>query len=114
MFSTVDANGQVNSALFARPHVMEDGTVAFIMTNRTSRKNLTTNPHAAYLFKEDGKGYHGVRLSLTKLREEVDTKLLHRLRRRTYSAEEERQTKPLYLVFFTVDADRPLVGASYD
>lgn len=111
VLATADAQGRVDAAIYARPHVMDDGQVAFIMANRLSHANLEHNPHAVYLFKEDGKGYRGTRLFLTKVREEQDTALLKSLRRRKYHPEEEEAMKPLYLVFFEVDEQLPLVGS---
>jgi len=87
VLATADAQGKVNQAVFARPHVMEDGAVAFIMPHRLTHKNLQENPHAAYPFMEKGPGYKGNRLYLTKVREEQDTELLYSLRRRTYPEE---------------------------
>jgi hypothetical protein len=110
VLATADARGQVNQAVFARPHVMEDGTLAFIMPHRLTHKNLQENPHAAYLFMESGPGYKGKRVYLTKVREEQDTDLLYSLRRRTYPAEKEKQEGPRFLVFFRVDQVLPLIG----
>jgi hypothetical protein len=110
VLSTADAQGRVDSAIYARPHVMDDGLLAFIMTERLTHKNIQSNPHAVYLFKEIGPGWKGKRLFLTKVREEQDTELLQSLRRRKYSPEEEAEMKPLHLVFFQLDNERPLVG----
>lgn len=110
VLSTADAQGRVDSAIYARPHVMDDGLLAFIMTERLTHQNIQSNPHAVYLFKENGPGWTGKRLFLTKVREEQDTELLQSLRRRKYSPEEEAEMKPLHLVFFQLDNERPLVG----
>jgi hypothetical protein len=110
VLATADAQGKVNQAVFARPHVMEDGAAAFIMPHRLTHKNLQENPHAAYLFMEKGPGYKGKRLYLTKVREEQDTELLYSLRRRTYPEEKEKLEGPRFLVFFRVDQVLPLVG----
>jgi hypothetical protein len=112
VLATADASGRVNLAIFARPHVMEDNSVAFIMPHRLTRNNLLSNPQAAYLFLEEGPGYKGKRLYLTKIREEQDTDLLYSLRRKTYSAEKEKQEGPRFLVFFQVNQVLPAVGAS--
>ena len=82
VLSTSDGNGNVNSAVYARPHVMEDDLLAFVMRDRQSYKNIRSNPHATYLFREDGPGYKGIRLYLTKTREENDPDLEQRGRRR--------------------------------
>ena len=56
VLSTADSDGQVDAAIYARPHFMEDGTMAFVMRDRLSHHNLQSNPHATYLFKEEGSG----------------------------------------------------------
>jgi len=106
VLATADAQGKVDVAVFARPHVMDDGTVGFIMPDRLTHFNLQSNPHAAYLFMEEGGGWKGVRLFLKKTREEKDTELLRSLRRRRYTDEEEGR----YLVLFQVDKVLPLIG----
>jgi len=111
VLATADASGRVNVAIFARPHVMEDNSVAFIMPHRLTRNNLLSNPQAAYLFLEAGPGYKGKRLYLTKIREEQDTDLLYSLRRKTYPADQEKQEGPRFLVFFQVNQVLPVVGA---
>lgn len=110
VLATADSAGRVNLAVFARPHVMEDNSVAFIMPHRLTHTNLQSNPQAAYLFLEEGPGYRGRRLYLTKIREEQDTDLLYSLRRRTYPPEQEKQEGPRFLVFFRVDQVLPVVG----
>ena len=107
ILSTADSTGKVNAAVYARPHIMEDGTLALIMRDRLSHHNLQSNPHATFLFKEEGSGYRGKRLYLTKIREEQNTDLLQSLRRRksTDGNGDER-----FLVFFKLDKELPLVG----
>jgi len=107
VLSTADSDGQVDAAIYGRPHFMEDGTMAFIMRDRLSHHNLQSNPHATYLFKEEGSGYRGKRLYMSKLREEENTELLESLRRKkaVYGNGEDR-----YLVFFKLDKELPLVG----
>ena len=107
ILSTADEHGQVDAAVYSRPHVMEDGTIAFIMRDRLTHHNLRSNPHAAYLFKEDGPGYSGKRLFLTKTREEQDTELAYKLRRRKYPDDKE---EPLFLAFFHIDRVLPLLS----
>ena len=109
VLSTADASGHVDTAIYARPHVMDDQTVAFIMADRKSHHNLRSNPHAAYLFKEDGSGYSGLRLYLTKTQEEKNTERMRSLiRRKRYEKDEESD---LYLVSFRVDKILGLTGS---
>ena len=107
ILATADGDGKVDAAVYARPHVMEDGTIAMIMRDRLSHHNLQTNFHATYLFHEDGPGYKGKRLFLTKIREEKDTDLLKSLRRRKYP---DKKEEAKFLVFFKVDQELPLIG----
>ena len=107
VLSTADGDGRVDAAIYGRPNIMEDGTMAFIMRDRLSHHNLKSNPHATYLFKEEGSGYRGKRLFMSKLREEENTDLLESLRRRksVYGNGEDR-----FLVFFKLDKQLPLIG----
>lgn len=108
VLSTADSSGNVNSAVYGRPHVMEDGTLAFIMRDRLTHHNLTSNPGAVYLFIEEGKGYKGKRLYLTKIKEEVNSPLIKELQRREYDIEPAENR---YLVFFELTRDLPLIGS---
>jgi hypothetical protein len=68
VISTADSSGRLTAAIYARPHFVDEGTVAFIMADRLTHKNLESNPHAVYLFMESGEKYAGKRLYLTRQR----------------------------------------------
>ena len=108
VLATADGEGKVDAAIYARPHFMEDGTLAVIMRDRLTHHNLQSNSHATFLFIEDGPGYKGKRLFMTKVREEEETELLYSLRRRHYPNDKEEAK---FLVFFKLDKELPLVGA---
>lgn len=108
VLATAGADGRVDAAVYATPHVMDDETLAFIMADRLTHHNLKSNPHAAYLFMEDEEKYEGKRLFLTKIGEETDTKMLDSLRRKGYP---ELEGENEYLVSFRVDQVLPLVGS---
>ena len=108
ILATADGNGQVDAAIYSRPHCMDDGTIALIMRDRLTHHNLQSNPHACYMFIEKGAGYKGKRFFLSKVGEEQDTELLQSLQRRQYvDAKDESR----FLVFFKIDKELPLVGA---
>lgn len=109
VLSTANAEGLVDAAVYSRPHIMEDGTMAFIMNDRLSHAYLKSNPHAAYLFREAADGYKGKRFFLTKVREEQDSELLHKLKRRVYTEGKAAQESK-FLVFFRIDQELPLIG----
>jgi hypothetical protein len=106
VLATSDAEGKVDAAVYSRPHVMAEDTVAFIMHDRLSRHNLQSNPHAAYLFVEQGTKSKGKRLFLTMTKEEIDAERIESLRRRNYG-----ETKDLSLVYFRVDKVLPILGS---
>ena len=107
ILSTADGNGQVDAAIYSRPHIMDDGIIALIMRDRLTHHNLQSNAHACYMFIEKGPGYKGKRLFLTKVREEQDSELLQSLRRRQYIDEKDEAK---FLVFFNIAKELPLVG----
>ncbi len=110
VLSTADGEGRVNSAIYARPHAMDDGTLAFIMPDRLTHHNLQSNPHAAYLFRENEPGYKGKRIHLTKVREETNSELVHSQRRKFCPPEVEEKEELCSIVFFEVDKVMPLIG----
>ena len=114
VLSTADKDGNVDAAVYSRPHFMADGTLALIMRDRLSHSYLKSNPHAAYLFIEAGKGFKGKRFFLTKIREEKDSDLLFELRQRTYPEKGPFKDDPLFLVFFNIDKALPLLGPGED
>jgi len=109
VLSTADDSGRVNAAVYARPYVMNDGSLAFFMRDRRSYANLTSNPHAAYLFREEGSGYQGVRLYMSKIREETDPAKAEELRRRCKVDDNPETIR--HLVYFKTDKELPLIGA---
>lgn len=109
VLATADAEGKVDAAVYGRPHMLDsDDTVAFIMLDRLTHHNLQSNPHAAYLFMEDGPKYKGKRLFLTKTKEETDPKVIDSVRRKTYP---DLKDKAEFLVYFRVDKVLPLIGS---
>ena len=110
VLSTADSEGHVNAAVYSRPHILEDGTAAFIMRDRLTHANLKSNPLAVFLFREDGPGYSGRRLYLEKLSEEQDSQRLQQFKRRALSPEKEMEKGPKFLVIFKITKTLPLVG----
>jgi len=111
VLATADRSGRVDAAVYSRPHFMEDGTLAIIMRDRLTHTNIQANPHAAFLFIEEGPGYRGKRLFLTKLREDENSELIDALSRRAYLSDRERSAESRFLVYFKIDKVLPLIGA---
>ena len=108
VLATADGDGKVDAAIYTRPHFLDDGSLAFIMRDRLTHHNLQSNSHATFLFIENGAGYKGKRLFMTKVREETDSELLYSLRRKQYP-DDKQEAK--FLVFFKLENQLPLVGA---
>jgi hypothetical protein len=110
VLATADRAGNVNTAIYARPHVFDDATLGFIMRDRLSRKNLLESGHASYLFLENGGSYKGLRLKLKFLDESTDPELLSRLSRRSQHAGNSTPDEQRFLVKFMVERGFSLIG----
>ena len=107
VLATSDSTGKVDVAIYAVPHVLDEGTIAFLMPDKLTHVNLQSNPHAAYLFTEEEDRHKGVRLFLTKIKEEKDSQKIEEIRRKDYPKLKGQE----YLVTFRVDKVLPLIGA---
>jgi len=107
--ATANNEGEVDIAVYSRPKVMDDGTLAYGMADRLTHANLADNPHAVYAFNE--KGFLGVRLFLEKVNEETAGEMINKIR-----AEADRLVGPghgdavKFVVYFRVKKHLPLVG----
>jgi len=110
VLATADAGGRVDAAIYSTPHVMDDGTVAFVMLERLTHKNIQSNPFAAYLFMEEAPGYKGIRLFLKKIREDEDPALIATMSR-WLKPGSDAQKEPKHLVYFAVEKVLPLIGS---
>jgi hypothetical protein len=107
VLATADSEGKVDAAVYAKPHFMDDETIAFIMADRLTHQNLQSNPHAAYLFMESGEKYVGKRLYLSKIKETQDSAEIDKVLRK-----KEYREAAKYLVYFHIDKVLPLIGDS--
>ncbi len=110
VMATSDTDGKVDTAIYARPHVQGKDNVAFIMRDRLTHKNLLGNVQANYLFIEDGPGYRGMRMFLTKESETSDEEVIAALSRRSMSPDDERLRGGKFLVTFKVNKVLSLIG----
>jgi hypothetical protein len=115
VIATADSGGKVGTAVYGRPHFINEKTVAFIMADRLMHKNLKSNPYASYLFMESKEGYAGMRLYLEKIREEKDPELINKIRRKdSHPAYKANQGQIRYLVYFKISKVLPLIGEKKD
>ncbi len=109
--ATADSKGKVGMAVYARPHFINEKKAVFIMADRLMHKNLQSNPSASYLFVEEGSGYKGKRLYLTKIKEVEDPDLVDQLRRRgCCPVDEGYKQGQRFVVYFRVNRVLPLIG----
>lgn len=109
ILATADAEGNVNMALYGRPHVIDENTIAFIMNHRNSYANIQSNPKAAFMFVEHTEGYKGKRIYLKKTKESDDQELIASMRRCEHG-HGSKEPAQKHLVYFEIDRTRPLVG----
>ena len=110
ILGTCDSQEQVNMALYSKPVVIDESTIALVMKQRHSHENLQNNLKAAYLFLETGPGYKGLRMTLTKRGEETSRSIIESLRKQQPCMFPIEDDSAKYLVYFTVDQIRPLTG----
>ena len=110
VIATAGAAGVVNTAIYARPHIIDDETLAWGMTDGRSYANLRENPHASYLYMAPVKGYSGWRLNLELTRIEESGDLLERIRLSTKEiVGPEAAAMVKHVGYFRVTEIRPLV-----
>ncbi len=109
ILATSNAEGNVDVALYARPYIIDEQTIAFSMLERRSFDNIQSNPKAAYMFVGQGEEYEGIRLYLVKTGEETDAERISKIKeqhKNRYSTESAGK----HLVYFKITETRPLVG----
>jgi len=112
VIAAADSEGKVAIAVYAKPHFINERAVAFIMADRLIHQTLELNPHAAYLFMESKEKYVGKRLYLTKMKEEENSELIDKIRRKEVCPVDPGYKKGRrFLVYFKIDKVLPLVGA---
>lgn len=110
VIATSDSSGNVNSAVYARPHIVDEKTVAWGMTEGRTWACVKENPHAAYLYMNPGPGYSGVRLKLAlqELLEGGD--MLDAVKKHTAEIVSPAAAEAVrHVAYFEVEEIRPLI-----
>lgn len=111
ILATCDPASMVDMAVYAKPAVVDNHTIAFVMRQRLSHQNLRKNLRAAYMFIEKGEpDYKGIRLYMTMVREEANTSVIEKMRKQQPWIYPDGDDSEKYLVLFRVDRIRPLAG----
>jgi hypothetical protein len=110
VIATADASGQVNTAVYAVPYVIDEERLAWGMGQGRTHSNLLTNPNASYLYLAPSRGGSGWRLTLQLQEIQESGEMLNRIREHTariVSAQAGEGVR--YVAFFKVVEIRSLV-----
>ncbi len=110
VLATADEEGKVDLALYSKPLVIDKDTVAFVMREKHSHQNLKSNLSAAYMFIDNIAKNAGIRLFLTKTREETNQTVVAQMIKEQPQIAPPEDTGNKYLVFFNVDKTIALAG----
>jgi hypothetical protein len=111
ILATSDSEGNVDLAIYSRPYIIDENKIAFSMLERTSYANIQSNPKAAYMFVEEGRGYNGKRLYLKVTGEETDQKLVEEIKSQRPRKHESKTDSVRHFVYFTIEKVRPVAGS---
>lgn len=107
ILSTANGEGKVDAAVYSKPRLIQEDSLALLMSDRLSHANIQANPYAVLLFLENGPGWHGKRIYLKKIKEEKNTELARSLVHHKHGDVENINVN---LVYFQIEEVRPLVG----
>ena len=112
ILATCDYEGNVDAAIYARPYLIDEQTIALSMMERLSYMNIKSNPKACYMFVEKTEGFKGLRMYLTMAGEENDQQRIREIKKMhsvNYKPDDRR-----HLVYFRIENTWPLVGDKAD
>lgn len=110
VMATAGSDGDVNTAVYAAPLVVDEETVAWGMTEGRTHRFTKENPHASYLYFSPGGKGKGVRLTLALKTFETSGTLLEKIRARaTETMNPKAGASVKYVAYFRVLETRPLV-----
>lgn len=110
VMATASKDGTANTAVYARPHVIDNLTMVWGMTEGRTWRNLTENPQASFLFKASGPGFSGVRLALELVKMEESGPMLAQIKENADATVGPGTGDAVtHAAWFTVTEVRPLI-----
>ncbi len=110
VIATADRDGTINTAIYAVPHVVDEETVVWGITEGRTYRNLRENPNAAFLHQAPGDGAAGVRMTLRLDRIQNGGKMLDTVRARARKVSGAAAADMVrYVAYFKVVETRPLM-----
>jgi hypothetical protein len=112
VLSTANKAGDVNSAYFGSPRMVDEKTIVMALGKNKTLANLQENPKACYIIMEPGKAlpeWKGVRIYLTMTECQTSGATVDTMRKQLVEKAGEAAAKMVYAaVTFEVTAIRPL------
>ena len=112
ILATADGRGKVDMAVYEKPEVIDNDTIALRMLERRSYQNITTNPHAAYTFIEAAGNYQGRRFYLKMIDDKSGEERVRELKAQNLPLTDPALAGKHFVTFKIVEM-RPLVGDAY-
>ncbi len=118
--STASKNGQVNTACFGSPRMIDEKTVVMSVRNTHTFANLQENPNAVFMIVEPGKtplDWKGVRVYLKMTGYETSGEKVDSMRKTIAQRVSEEAAKAMYaVVTLEIQQIRPLsdVGQGWE
>lgn len=110
VMATASKDGCVNTAVYARPHVIDEKTIVWGMTEGRTYRNISENLQASFLFKASGPGFSGVRLALELVRTEESGPMLVKIKENADATVGPGTGAAVtHAAWFTVTEVRPLI-----
>jgi len=112
VLSTSNKAGEVDTAYFGSPYMIDESTVVVALGQNRTLTNLKENPHACYMIMEPGKTifeWKGLRIYLTMTEVETKGDKIEMMKKMISEKAGEGAAKMIYAaVSFSVNAVRPL------
>jgi hypothetical protein len=110
VIATAGSGGEVNTAVYAVPQIIDEETVAWGMTEGRTYRFAKENPHASYIYFSAGGQGKGVRLTLSLKNIESSGKMLEKIRARaSETVNPQAGAAVKYVAYFRVVETRPLL-----
>jgi len=110
VIATADADGNVDVAVYSRPHFIDENTIVYIMTTAWLIEISSQTPMRIYLHGIR-REIRGKRLYLTKIKEETDPEAINKIRwRKNICVPEDEKNECRFLVYFKIDKVLELFG----
>lgn len=110
VMATASKDGAVNTAVYARPHVVDEQTMVWGMTKGRTYRNISENPQASFLFKASDPGFSGVRLALELVKTEESGPMLAKIKENADATVGPGTGAAVtHAAWFTVTEVRPLI-----